>query len=60
MQRNSLPNQKGKGVAVVVIRVDSGEDEKERSALPTTAITTLQRSSRFKKFFDQLELTVNE
>ena len=60
MQRNPLPNHKGKGVAVVVICVDLGEDEEERPALPTTAITTLQKSFRFKNLFDQLELTANE
>ena len=49
VQRNPLPNHKGKEVATVVICMDSGE-----------AITTLQRSSRFKKLFDQLELTANE
>ena len=49
VQRNPLPNHKGKEVAAVVICMDSGE-----------AITTLQRSSRFKKLFDQLELIANE
>ena len=39
---------------------DSGEDKEERPTLPTVAITTLQRSSRFKNLFDQLELTANE
>ena len=45
-------NHKGKGVVVVVICVDLGEDEEERPALPTTAITTLQKSFRFKNLFD--------
>ena len=60
MQRNPFPNHKGKGVAVVVIYANSGEDEEERPALPTVAITTLQKSSRFKNLFDQLELTTNK
>ena len=42
VQRNSLPNHKGKGIAAVVICADLGEDEEERSALPAAAITTLQ------------------
>ena len=41
VQRNPLPNHKRKGVAVVVICIDPGEDEEENPALPTAAITTL-------------------
>ena len=41
-QRNPLPNHKGKGVAVVVICADLGEDEEENPSLPAAAITTLQ------------------
>ena len=39
VQRNPLPNHKGKGVAAVVICADPGEDEKENPALPAVAIT---------------------
>ena len=60
VQRNLLLNHKGKGVAAVVICADLGEDEEERLALPTTAITTLHKSFQFKNLFDQLELTANE
>ena len=60
VQRNLLLNHKGKGVAAVVICADLGEDEEERLALPTTAITTLHKSFWFKNLFDQLELTANE
>ena len=60
VQRNSLPNHKGKGVAVMVICVDPGEDEEENPALPAAAITTLQQSSKFKNLFDQLGLTTKE
>ena len=42
VQRNPLPNHKGKGVAVVVICVDPGEDKEENPALPAAAITILQ------------------
>ena len=42
VQRNPLPNHKGKGVVAIVICVDPGEDEEENPALPTAAITTLQ------------------
>ena len=37
----TLPNHKEKGVAVVVIYADLGEDEEENPTLPATAITTL-------------------
>ena len=60
VQRNPLPNHKGKVVAAVIICADPEEDKEERAALLATAITTLQKSSRFKNLFDQLELTVNE
>ena len=49
VQRNPLPNHKGNGVAAIVICADPGEDEEENPALLATAITTLQRSSKFKK-----------
>ena len=52
VQRNPLPNHKGKGVAIVIICADPGKDEEERPALPTAAIITLQKSSRFKNLFD--------
>ena len=52
VQRNPLPNHKGKGVAAVVIYVDLGEDEEENPTLPVVAITTLQQSSKFKNLFD--------
>ena len=60
VQRNPFLNHKGKGVATVVICADPGEDEEERSALLAIAITTLQKSPRFKNLFNQLELTANE
>jgi len=52
VQRNPLPNHKGKGVTVVIICADSGEDEEERLALPVTAMTTLQKSFLFKNLFN--------
>ena len=52
VQRNPLPNHKGKGVAAVVIYADPGEDEEENPTLPVVAITTLQQSSKFKNLFD--------
>ena len=60
VQRNPLPNHKGKGVAAVVICADSGEDEEENLALLAAAITTLQQSAKFKNLFDQLGLTAKE
>ena len=47
-------------MAAIVIYADPKEDKEERPALPATAITTLQKSSRFKSLFDQLELIVNK
>ena len=52
VQRNPLPNHKGKGVAAVVICADPREDKEENLALPTAAITTLQQSVKFKNLFD--------
>jgi len=60
IQRNPLPNHKGKGVAVVLIYANLREDEEESPALLAAAITTLQKSSKFKNLFDQLELTAKE
>ena len=60
VQRNSLPNHKGKGVATVEICADLGEDKEENSALPAAEITTLQKSSKFKNLFDQLGRTEKE
>ena len=60
VQRNLLPNHKGKGVAAVVICADPGEDEEENPALPAATITTLQQSSKFRILFDQLKLTTKE
>ena len=60
VQRNPPLNHKGKGVVVVVICADTREDEEENPSLPAVAITTLQRSSKFKNLFDQLGLTAKE
>jgi len=57
VQRNPLPNHKGKGVAAIVIYADPAENEEENLALPAAAITTLQQSAKFKNLFDQLGLT---
>ena len=42
VQRNPLPNHKGKGIAVVVICADPGEGKQKNLALLAAAITTLQ------------------
>ena len=60
VQRNPLPNHKGKGIVVVVICADPGEDEEENLALPAVAITTPQQSAKFKILFYQLGLTAKE
>ena len=60
VQRNPLPNHKGKGVAIVVICADLGEDEEENLALLAATMTTLQQSAKFKNLFNQLGLTSKE
>ncbi|XP_030930950.1 uncharacterized protein LOC115956803 [Quercus lobata] len=60
VQRNPLPNHKGKGVVAVVICADPREEEEENLTLPTAAITTLQQSAKFKNLFDQLGLIAKE
>ena len=60
VQRNLLPNHKRNSVATVVICADPGEDEEGNLALHATAITTLQKSSKFKNLFDQLGLIKKE
>ena len=60
VQRNPLPNHKGKGVAAVMICADPGEDEEENLALPAATITTLQQRAKFKNLFDQLGLIAKE
>ena len=60
VQRNLLPNHKRNSVATVVICADPREDEEGNLALHATAITTLQKSSKFKNLFDQLGLIKKE
>ena len=60
VQRNPLLNHKGKGIAAIVICADPREDEEGNLALPAVAITTLQKSSKFKILFDQLGLMTKE
>lgn len=52
VQRNSLPNHKGKAVATVKICADLREDEEKSLALLVAMFTTLQKSSKFKNLFD--------
>ena len=44
----------------MVICANPAEDEEENPSLPAVAITTLQRSSKFKNLFDQLGLMAKE
>ena len=60
VQRNPLPNHKGKGVAAVVICADPEGDKEENPALPAATITALQKSSKFKILFDQLGFMTKE
>ena len=60
VQRNPLPNHKGKGIATVMIYANLREDEEESPTLPAAAITTLQKSSKFKNLLDQLGFIMKE
>ena len=48
VQRNPLPNHKGKGVVVVVICSDPEGDKEENPALPTATITTFRKAPNSK------------
>ena len=54
MQRNPLPNHKGKGVVAVVIHGNLAEiEEPERSFHPST-VRTIQKNLKFRSLFNQL------
>ncbi|KAL0008472.1 hypothetical protein SO802_009974 [Lithocarpus litseifolius] len=54
VQRNPLPNHKGKGVVAVVIHGNPAKTaESERSFHPST-VRTLQKNPKFRSLFNQL------
>lgn len=54
MQRNPLPNQKGKGVVAVVIHGNSVEAEEFEGSFHPSTVRTLQKNPKFRLLFNQL------
>ena len=54
VQRNPLPNQKGKGVVAVVIHGNSAEAEEFEGSFHPSTVRTLQKNPKFKLLFNQL------
>ncbi|KAL0010921.1 hypothetical protein SO802_006029 [Lithocarpus litseifolius] len=54
VQRNPLPNHKGKGVVAVVIHGNLVEVEESEGSFHPSTIRTLQKSSKFRSLFNQL------
>nr|POE95736.1 hypothetical protein CFP56_37657 [Quercus suber] len=55
MQRNPLPNHKGKGVVAMVIHGNPAEAEESKGSFHPNTIRTLQKSPKFIILFNQLE-----
>ena len=54
VQRNLLPNHKGKGVVVVVIHGNLAEVEEPEGSFHPSIVRTLQKSPKFRSLFNQL------
>ena len=54
MQRNPLPNHKGKGVIAVVIHGNSAEAEESEGSFHPSTVRTLQKNPKFRSLFNQL------
>ena len=54
VQRNPLPNHKGKGVVVVVIHGNLVEAEESKGSFHPNTVRTLQKSPKFISLFNQL------
>ena len=54
VQRNPLPNHKGKGVVAVVIHGNPGEAEEFEGSFYPSIVRTLQKNLKFKSLFNQL------
>ena len=54
MQRNPLPNHKGKGVVAVVIHGNLAEVEEPKGSFYLSTIRTLQKIPKFRLLFIQL------
>ena len=54
MQRNPLPNHKGKGVVAVVIYGNPTEVEESEGSFHPSTVRTLQKKPKFRSLFNQL------
>ena len=54
MQKNPLPNQKGKGVVAVVIHGNWAEAEEFEGSFHPSTVRTLQKNPKFRLLFNQL------
>ena len=54
MQRNPLPNHKGKGVVAVVIHGNLAEVEEPEGSFHPGTVRTLQKNPKFRSLFNQL------
>ena len=54
MQRNPLPNHKGKGVVVVVIHGNPTEAGESEGSFHPSIVRTLQKNPKFRSLFNQL------
>ena len=54
MQRNPLPNHRGKGVVAIVIHGNSVEAEESEGSFHPNIVKTLQKNPKFISLFNQL------
>ena len=54
MQRNPLPNHKGKGVVAVVIHGNPAKAEEPEGSFHPSTVRTLQKNPKFRSLFNQL------
>ena len=54
VQRNPLPNHKGKGVVAVVIHGNPTEAEESERSFHQSTVRTLQKNPKFRSLFNQL------
>ena len=54
VQRNPLPNHKGKGVVVVVIHGNPAKAEEPEGSFHPSTVRTLQKNPKFRSLFNQL------
>ena len=54
VQRNPLPNHKGKGVVAVVIHGNPAKAEESIGSFHPSTVRTLQKNPKFRLLFNQL------